>query len=102
MDRTSVVSRSQTNIPLPAHMPSQAYMPMPSVHGISGMGDTPSASSQVTPTTLVQRLPSIVNPLPTDLGATCDAFTMWVSENPFWAIGGLAVIAYFTILKGKS
>ena len=103
MDRTSVVSRSQTNIPLPAQMPSQAYMPMPSVHGISGLGDDASTvSTAVTPTTLVQRLPSIVTPSPTDLGASCDAFSLWVSENPVWALGGLAVIAYFAVLKGKS
>lgn len=101
MDRTSVISRSQTNIPLPQPMPIQAYLPMPSVSGISGLGDT-SASSALSPTTAVQRLPSIVNPTPTDLGASCDAFTLWVSENPFWALGGLAVIAYFTVLKGKS
>lgn len=102
MDRTSVVSRSQTNIPLPARMPAAAHLPMPSVSGISGLGADTSASTAVTPTTLVQRLPSIVNPQPTDLGASCDAFSLWVSENPLWALGGLAVIAYFTILKGKA
>lgn len=102
MDRTSVISRSQTNIPLPQPMPASAYLPMPSLHGIGGVGDGGSASSGLTPTAVVQRLPSIVNPTPTDLGASCDAFTLWVSENPFWALGGLAMIAYFTVLKGKS
>jgi len=127
MDRTSVMSRSQTNIPMPQHMPGviAPHMPHPreaalthmapealahlppatlanlrAMQGVSGLGDG-SASSLVTPTTVVQRLPSIVNPTPTELGATCDAFTLWVSENPFWALGGLAVIAYFTVLKGK-
>lgn len=99
MDRTSFLSRNQSNVPMPAIMPRAAVFGMPSVKGISGIGDTPSA---VTPTTVVQRLPSIVNPTPVDLGATCDPFTAWVAANPLLAIGGLAVVAYFSIFKRKA
>lgn len=95
MDRTSFVARNQSNIPLPALMPATALQYLPSVSGISGLGDT---STAITPTDLVQRLPSIVNPAPVDhLAATCDAFTLWVANNPALALGGLAVVAYFTI-----
>jgi hypothetical protein len=97
MDRTSFLSRNQANIPLPAAMPAAVISRMPTVNGISGLGVTPAP---LTPTTLVQRLPSIVNPSAVDLSATCDPFTAWVAGNPLFAIGGLAVIAYFTILKG--
>lgn len=90
MDRTSFVSLNQANIPLPKPL-------MPSVKAIAGIGD--AAQSAVTPTTVVQRLPSIVNPTAVNLSDTCDPLAMWVSEHPLLAIGGLAVVAYFTILK---
>lgn len=94
MDRTSFVARNQSNVPLPAIMPRAASFKLPSVKGISGVGDTTSA---VTPTTVVQRLPSIVNPTPVDLSSTCDQFTAWVAANPGLALLGLATVAYFTI-----
>lgn len=90
MDRTSFVSLNQANIQLPKPLV------MPSVKAIGGLGE---GTTPLTPTTVVQRLPSIVNPTATNLAATCDPFAMWVSQNPWFAIGGLAVIAYFTILK---
>jgi hypothetical protein len=99
MDRTSIVSRSQSNIPLPAQMPSAARLRMPSVSGISGLGATDSG---LTPSALVQRLPSIVNPAPVDLSPPCSSFTQWVADNPGLAFGGLALVAYFTIFhKGR-
>lgn len=90
MDRTSFVSLNQANMPLPKPL-------MPSVKAIAGIGDAPQ--STITPTTVVQRLPSIVNPVATNLNATCDPLAMWVSQHPLLAIGGLAVVAYFTILR---
>ena len=98
MDRTSFVSLNQANIPLPQPlmMPSATNRRMPTVRAIGGLGDS---TTPLTPTTVVQRLPSIVNPVATDLSAQCEPFTLWVSQNPWFAIGGLAVIAYFTILK---
>ena len=93
MDRTSFVARNQAGIPLPAPIPAGTLQRMPSVSGISGLG----ATNTVDPTSLTQRLPSIVNPSAVDLSAVCDPFTAWIAENPLFAIGGLAVIAYFTI-----
>lgn len=98
MDRTSFVARNQSEIPLPAPMPAVKYTGMPSVAGIGGIGDTPTAA----PTSLVQRLPSIVNPTAVNLNAACDPFTLWVANNPMLAAGGLAVIAYFTIFHKGS
>jgi len=99
MDRTSFVTRHQSNIPLPAPMPMVKQTLLPSVKGIGGLGDTPVTT---VPTALTQRLPSIVNPTPVDLSATCDAFTLWVANNPLFALGGLAVVAYFTIFHKGS
>jgi hypothetical protein len=98
MDRTSFIARNQSEIPLPAPMPATALQRLPSVGGISGLG----ADSTADPTGLVQRLPSIVTPAAVDLSAKCDAFTLWVAENPMFALGGLAVIAYFTIFHKGS
>jgi hypothetical protein len=93
MDRTSFVARNQSEIPLPAPMPMVKHVHMPSVAGIGGLG----ATATTTPTALVQRLPSIVNPTPVDLSTTCDWFTLWVANNPGIAMVGLATVAYFTI-----
>lgn len=98
MDRTSFIARNQAEIPLPQPMPATALQRMPSVSGISGLG----ATSAMDPTALTQRLPSIVNPSAVDLGAVCDPFTAWVAGNPLFAIGGLAVITYFTIFHKGS
>lgn len=98
MDRTSFIARNQAEIPLPQPMPATALQRLPSVSGISGLG----ADNTLDPTSLVQRLPSIVNPTPVDLSATCDAFTLWVANNPGLALGGLAVVAYFTIFHKGS
>ena len=100
MDRTSFLSRNQTNVPMPAIMPRAAMFGMPSVNGISGLGDT-TTTSALAPTDVAQRLPSIVNPTPVDLGAACDPFPAWVAANSALAIGGLAVVAYFTIFNKK-
>lgn len=99
MDRTSFITRNQSSIPLPAPMPAVKHFGMPSVAGIGGVGDIPVASD---PTSLTQRLPSIVNPTAVNLGAICDPFTLWVASNPLLAIGGLAVVAYFAIFHKGS
>ncbi len=99
MDHTSYIARSQSGVPLPSAMPAVKYAQYPSVAGIGGLGVT---TAPVDPTSLTQRLPSIVNPVAASPTATCDPFTAWVSENPMLAIGGLAVAAYFMIFhKGK-
>jgi hypothetical protein len=96
MDRTSFIARNQSSVPLPQPFPEASISRLPSVQGIGGIG----IGDTVAPTDLVQRLPSIVNPTPVNLSATCDAFTLWVAANPMLALGGLAVVAYFTIFHG--
>lgn len=98
MDRTSFITRAQSEIPLPAPMPAIKNVRLPSVAGIGGLGAAPVTPA---PAALTQRLPSIVNPTAVNLSAVCDPFTLWIASNPALAIGGLAVIAYFTILRGK-
>lgn len=99
MDRTTFVARNQSSIPLPAPMPAAAIQRYPNVKGIAGLGDTPVAAA---PTLLTQRLPSIVNPSTVNLAATCSPFALWVASNPALALGGLAVVAYFTIFHKGS
>lgn len=91
MDRTSIYSRSQSNIPLPSPLPRVMAPYMPNVTGI---GD----AAPITPSTTVQRLPSIVTPMAANIASPqCDPFSQWVNDNPLWAVGGLAVVAYFSI-----
>lgn len=100
MDRTTLISRNRTGMPFPEMMPSlNRRLPSAVVTAqLSGLGATDTG---LTPTSLVERLPSIVNPDPVVTAtADCDWFTMWVSENPMMALGALGLIAYFTVLKG--
>jgi hypothetical protein len=95
MDRTTIESRSYTGMPLPDHMPGIVRTRMPSMGltALAGLGD---ATTGLTPTDLVQRLPSIVNPTPA-VADPCSAIAEWVSNNTVWAIvilGGLAVFAF--------
>lgn len=99
MDRTTFIARNQSSIPLPAPMPAVKHTRLPSVAGIGGIGAMPNPTD---PTSLTQRLPSIVNPTAVNLGAICDPFTLWVASNPLLAIGGLAVVAYFAIFHKGS
>jgi len=99
MDRTTIISRWQSNIPLPEQMPTAMKTQQPSVAGIMGIG---CVDSGLTPLDVVQRMPSIVTPAPVDMGATaCDPFTAWVSSNPLLALGGLGLVAWL-LMKGKA
>lgn len=63
-------------------------------------GSPYSADGSLTPTDLVQRLPSIVTPVATDVSAPpCDSVTSWVSENPIMA--GLGLLAIWFAIRGK-
>jgi hypothetical protein len=95
MDRTTIESRSYTGMPLPEQMPGVAMMRMPSLPltALAGLGDT---TTGITPTDLVQRLPSIVNPTPVTPDP-CSPIAEWVSQNTVWALlvlGGLAWFAF--------
>jgi len=106
MDRTSIMSRGQSNVPLPALMPRPTTMTMPSLPatsqalhgGVSGVG---AMDTGLTPDLLVQRLPSIVNPDPVVPNPGCSAFEQWVADYPFMAAMGLVAVAYFTMKGGK-
>lgn len=94
MDRTTIESRSYTGMPIPEHMPRPTTMAMPnmSLTALAGLGDT---STGITPTDLVQRLPSIVNPAPV-VADPCSSIAEWVSNNNGLAIVALAALAWFT------
>lgn len=102
MDRTSIISRAQSGLPLPELLPRPTTMTMPSVVHTANLSGLGAASDGLTADTLVQRLPSIVNSDPVVTGAAaCGGFTQWVSDNPLLAAAGLAALAYFTMRHGK-
>ena len=98
MDRTTIESRAYTGMPIPEELPHPTTMRLPSMpltalSGLSGLGQ---ANTTMTPTDLVQRLPSIVNPTPA-VATTCDSISTWVDQNNIWALlilGGLAFLAF--------
>lgn len=103
MDRTTIESRSWTGVPIPTPMPAMVARQVPSMAlstaSLSGLGD---ASSGITPEDLVQRLPSIVNPIPDVVGDTYDSFTQWVCDNPLLAALGLSAAAYFLVFQKRA
>jgi hypothetical protein len=55
----------------------------------------------ITPESLMQRLPDIVNPAPVIVPTCADAFAQWVDGNKLLAVGGLALLAWALLGKGK-
>jgi hypothetical protein len=97
-------------LPALSPMPSATTATMPTVTGTANAfmnrggrgqrgGNTPHA---ITPQYLNQRLPSIVNPAPMDMGGNCQAgFGAWVGENPVLAGLGLVALAWMVWGRGK-
>lgn len=91
-------------------MPSATTATMPTVTGTANAtmgwggrgqrgGNTPHA---ITPQYLNQRLPSIVNPAPMDMGGNCQGgFGGWVADNPMLAGLGLVLLAWMTWRGGE-
>ena len=88
-------------LPQLSPMPSATTATMPTVTGTANrvcgtngqVGTTPPA---ITPQWLNQRLPSIVNPAPVDMGVPgCEGgVSGLIAGNPVLALGALAVLAY--------
>lgn len=54
----------------------------------------------LTPLSLTRPMPSIVQSAPVDVSIpVCDPVSQWVSDNPVWAVGLLAVAAVFLLKR---
>lgn len=89
MDCTSAV------LPAQVPMPSATQSTMPSITDTANVvAPVQAQPPQLTPEFLTQKLPSIVNPNPVVMTPSCSGgFSGWVSQNPWLAAGGLAVLA---------
>lgn len=80
------------------HMPKMTPLVFPNVVAASNAGL--GATEIMTPETINERLPSIVDSTPQQLlGTDCDPISQWVKENPLLAWGGLAVAAFLVLKK---
>ena len=89
-------------------MPSATTATMPTVTGTANAvlgtnGQVGNGPVAITPAWLNQRLPSIVNPAPLDMGVPgCGGgVSGWVGDNPVLALVGLAALAYAVWGRGK-
>lgn len=65
-------------------------------------GNQPVTPTALTPQSLVERLPSIIQPAPTVVNPdACDPFTQWVADNQLLAAIGLGALAWFVFFAGK-
>lgn len=82
-------------------MPRPTTLVMPNIVATAraGLG----VYTEMTPTSLNQRLPSIVNDSPQDLNAAaqanCSTLSSFVSQNEILAVGGLVFLAYLLFKK---
>lgn len=82
-------------------MPRPTTLVMPNIVATAraGLG----VYTELTPTSLNQRLPSIVNDSPQDLNAAaqanCSTLSSFVSQNEALAVGGLVLLAYLLFKK---
>ena len=65
-------------------------------------GGVPVTPTALTPQSLVERLPSIIQPAPTTVNPNppCDPLTEWVSNNQLLAALGLGVLAWAIFFTG--
>lgn len=64
-------------------------------------GNQPVTPPALTPQSLVERLPSIIQPAPAIMPTpSCDPLTAWVSQNQLLAALGLGVIAWALFFAG--
>ena len=66
---------------------------------LHGIGDT-STQPGLTPSSLLNPMPSITNSTPAVVGPACTGINQWINDNPLFAVGILAGIA-FLMLGGK-
>jgi hypothetical protein len=64
-------------------------------------GGAPVTPTAMTPQSLVERLPSIIQPAPVNVAApACDPLTQWVSDNQLLAALGLGLLAWMVLFSG--
>jgi hypothetical protein len=62
---------------------------------------TTTNAPAITPQSLLQRLPSIIQPAPAVKPPVCDSFSQWVNQNQIWLGVGLVFAAYL-VWEGKA
>jgi len=62
---------------------------------VSGQGTAPSQPPALTPQSLNERLPSIVQPAPVTVPPPCDSFAQWVNDHQLLIGIGMALTAFF-------
>lgn len=83
-----------------AGVPKTMSAHMPSVT-LTANATTPSPQpTALTPQSMLQRLPSIIQPAPVDLAPPCDTFATWVSNNGLLVGVGMAVVAWLMWKEG--
>lgn len=94
----------------PAVLPQLQPLPSMTAATMPTMTDTANAVAgsggaqvpAITPAYLNQRLPSIVNPAPMDMGGGCaTGITAWVGDNPLIALAGLMLLGCAVWGKGR-
>ncbi len=88
----------------PEQMPQSTSMAMPQFIDTANWASIDNSNGFVegplmTPASLSQPLPSIVQSAPVEVGPQCDAFTQWVADNPLLAGGMLVGLALLTWRK---
>lgn len=72
-------------------MPKATTLVFPDIVATANAGL--GAYTNITPQSLNQRLPNIINSTPGSVAGNCDFFTEWVTANPLLAAAGLAGLA---------
>jgi hypothetical protein len=86
-------------------MPESTTMMLPSITGTAQAAGATTGSSggivqNLSPVDLLKPMPSIVDTAPTVVpGVACDGISQWVNNNPLFAIGALALLAWFVYGK---
>jgi len=80
-------------------MPVSTTAVMPSITTTArALGDVPQPG--LTPSSLLNPMPSITNSTPQVVGPACTGINQWINDNPLFAVGILAGLA-FLMLGGK-
>ena len=79
-------------------MPVSTTATMPSMTATSQLL-TASPQPGLTPSSLLNPMPSITNSTPQVVGPTCSPINQWINDNPLLAVGLLAGL--FFMLGGK-
>lgn len=80
-------------------MPSPTTAVMPSItYSAQMLGTSPQPG--LTPSSLLNPMPSITNSTPAVVGPACTGVNQWINDNPLFALGILAGLA-FIMLGGK-